>query len=77
MNAVGWGLVIIAYTAIGALWSGLVNWEDEPPASASPEVYQRWVDRQARKTKRVWIWQAGLALIMIAWWFSAYLGWPG
>ena len=72
VNSLGWGLVIVIYTALCALWSGLLTSEDEPPARSSSETHQRWEKRRARMKRRIWIWQAGLALIMAGWWFTTY-----
>ena len=71
MNALGWGLAIVIYTALCALWSGLLTSEDEP-ARSSPEAHQHWEKRRERMMRRIWIWQSGLALIMAGWWFTTY-----
>jgi hypothetical protein len=72
VNALAWGLVIVAYTATGVLWSGLFSSNDEPPLRATAEAQERWERREAQRTRRIWIWQGGLALLMLIWWVSTH-----
>jgi hypothetical protein len=69
-GAAEWAVVIVAYTAAGALWSDLLSLDGKP--TLTPEGEDRSKQRDARRTRRVWIWQAGLFLIMIAWWVSTH-----
>jgi hypothetical protein len=62
-----WEGAVAAYVVGGTIWSGLLQAEG-PPRNAPPgtDRYERWRSEKYRHLKRVWIWAAGLALLLTA-----------